>query len=80
MLEIIKAKYNIHYKIEMIFNDKTQGIVDLKDVIFNDHRKIFTELKDLNKFKKFKIKHDTICFENGLDLAPEFLHNLLKKS
>jgi len=42
MLEIIKAKYHIDYKIKMIFNNQIQGVVDLKDVIFNDHRKIFS--------------------------------------
>ena len=45
-----------------------------------DHRKIFQELKDLNKFKKFKIEFDTLSWENGLDLAPEFLYDLLLNS
>ena len=49
-------------------------------MLFNDHRKIFQELKDLNKFKKFKIEFDTLSWENGLDLAPEFLYDLLLNS
>ena len=78
MIEITSAKQISDYKIEIIFNDKTKGIVDLKNTIFTDHRDIFKELKDLNKFKKFKIEFDTLSWENGLDLAPEFLYDLLK--
>jgi hypothetical protein len=80
MIEITSAKQISDYKIEIIFNDKTKGIVDLKNTIFTDTRDIFKELKDLNKFKKFKIKFDTLSWENGLDLAPEFLYNLLINS
>jgi hypothetical protein len=80
MIEITSAKQISDYKIEIIFNDKTKGIVDLKNTIFTDPRKIFKELKDLNKFKKFKIEFDTLSWENGLDLAPEFLYNLLLNS
>ena len=78
MIEISKAKQVGAYQIELVFNNKKKGVVDLKDMLFNDHRKIFQELKDLNKFKKFKIEFDTLSWENGLDLAPEFLYDLLK--
>lgn len=84
MLEITSAKQVNDYKIEIIFNDKTKGIIkgiiDLKDVIFSDHRKIFQQLKDPKKFNKFKIEFDTLTWENGLDLAPEFLYDLLKNN
>ena len=78
MLEISQAKQIKDYKIEIIFNNNKKGIVDLKNIIFNDHREIFKELKVLNKFKKFKIEFDTLTWENGLDLAPEFLYDLLQ--
>ncbi len=78
MIEISKAKQVDDYQIELVFNNKKKGVVDLKNTIFTDHREIFKELKDLNKFKKFKIEFDTLSWENGLDLAPEFLYDLLK--
>ncbi len=34
----------------------------------------FSELKDINKFKKVRVTFDTIEWENGLDLDPEFLY------
>ena len=77
MIAISKAKQVDDYQIELVFNNKKKGVVDLKNTIFTDHRDIFKELKDLNKFKKFKIEFDTLSWENGLDLAPEFLYDIL---
>ncbi len=34
----------------------------------------FAELKDTNEFKKVSVTFDTIEWENGLDLDPEFLY------
>jgi hypothetical protein len=73
MLSIIDAVYLGDYKIALSFNDKNAGVADLHDIIFNDNRAPFSELRDENEFAKFKIEHDTIVWENGLDLAPEFL-------
>ncbi len=73
MLSVIKANYLGNYAIELSFNNHKTGIANLKDTVFNDKRKIFTELQDKDNFVKFKIKHNTLVWENGLDLAPEFL-------
>lgn len=76
---VIEASYVKDFQIHLVFNDKKSGTVDLAQTIQNDHRPIFTELKDLEKFKNFKVDADTIVWNNGLDLAPEFLHELLLK-
>ena len=34
----------------------------------------FSELKDLNVFKNVHINFDTIEWNNGLDIDPEYLH------
>lgn len=76
---VIDASYVQDYQIHIVFNDKKSGIIDLKKTIQNDHRSIFKELVDLKKFQNFKVDADTIVWDNGLDLAPEFLHDLLTK-
>jgi hypothetical protein len=73
MLSVINANYLGDYKIALSFNNEKNGIADLHDVIFTDSRAPFLTLRDENEFKKFNIKHGTIVWENGLDLAPEFL-------
>lgn len=73
---IIDAKYIKSYEIWLRFNDGIEGVVDLEPTITNDHREIFKTLKDLEEFKRFQVEADTILWENGLDLAPEYLYDL----
>jgi len=80
MVWIRNAEYVEDYKIHVTFNDDQSGIVDLKEIIYNDTRPIFRELVDITKFKQFKVDFDTIVWRNGLDLAPEFLYNFLMQS
>lgn len=78
MIQVKKARYIDNYKIYLVFNNRKEGIVDLKAIIMKDHRPILTELTDIEKFKKFKVDADTIVWENGFDLAPEFLYAKLE--
>lgn len=78
---ITDAKYIKNYEIRLTFNDGIDGVVDLERIIKNDKREIFKELTDQEKFQHFSVDADTIVWENGLDLAPEFLYDLtLKKA
>ena len=79
MLCVIEAKYLDGFRIMVKFNDLHEGVIDLESVIRNDHRRIFTELTDKDNFKKFNVDMDTIVWENGLDLAPEFLYERISE-
>ncbi len=74
MIFVTDARYVDGYKIQLSFNDKRGGIVDLSDVVHHDHRPIFNELIDTTRFKQFRVDADTVVWDNGLDLAPEFLY------
>ena len=80
MVWIKEAEYVEDYKIYITFNSGESGTIDLKEVIYNDKRSLFRELVDIAKFRQFKVDFDTIVWKNGLDLAPEFLYNLLMQS
>ncbi len=80
MLYVTQAHYIDYYKLHIVFNNEVTGIVDLQEVILNDHRPIFQELADINKFQQFSVNADTITWSNGLDLAPEFLYQKLQPS
>lgn len=78
MIQVKQARYIDQYKIYLVFNNHKEGVVDLKAVVIKDHRPVFTELSSIEEFKKFRVEADTIVWENGLDLAPEFLYENLR--
>lgn len=77
ILHIKQAKYLHDYVIWLRFNDGAEGEVDLADELEGE---VFGPLKDISKFKSFKIDPvlETIVWENGADLAPEFLYENMK--
>jgi uncharacterized protein DUF2442 len=76
MIWVVAASYDGDYRIWIEFNDGTRGIVDLQETIFNDSRPIFAALREKELFRRFRVETDTIVWDNGLDLAPEFLYDL----
>jgi hypothetical protein len=75
---VIKAELREDYKIYIEFNDGLSGIIDFKDKITTDHREIIRELIDKSKFNKIKVERHTLCWENGVDFAPEYLYDQIK--
>lgn len=69
-LHVEEAKYISDYTIWVRFNDGTSGEVDLANELTGP---VFEPLKDGNEFQRFELKFHTISWENGADLAPEFL-------
>jgi len=74
-LEIIKAKYLNDFKILLDFNNGVSKTVDLANEL---NGKVFEPLKNINYFKAFSIKYNTIEWENGADFAPEYLYEIGK--
>ena len=73
ILNVISAEYKGAYKVFLSFNNGESFLVDLEETLFKDHRKIFEPLRNPPYFKNFKIKLNTITWENEADFAPEFL-------
>jgi hypothetical protein len=74
LTHVIKAELCEDYRIYIEFNDGLSGIIDFKEKITADHREIIRELIDKNTFNKIKIERYTLCWENGVDFAPEYLY------
>ena len=70
---IVKAEYKSAFKIKLVFNDNTEGVVDLSNSLIGP---IYEPLKDLAYFKKFSLNSWTIAWPNGADFKPEYLYNL----
>ncbi|MBR3756960.1 MAG: DUF2442 domain-containing protein [Bacteroidaceae bacterium] len=70
-LEVIKAEYLSGYRIKLWFNNQVVKVVDLANSLNGE---VFQPLKDIDFFKRFTIKFNTIEWENGADIAPEYLY------
>jgi len=71
---ITNAKYEGGYKIKLVFNNGTSGIVDLQNKLDGE---IYEPLKNPDYFKNFSINSWTIEWENGADFSPEYLFDLV---
>ncbi|GHV33577.1 hypothetical protein AGMMS4952_25590 [Spirochaetia bacterium] len=78
MLGITDFALKGDYTVYVEFNDGQKGLIDLKDTFENDHREIIRELLDLEKFRTVRIGLHTLCWDNGVDFAPEFLYEQIK--
>jgi hypothetical protein len=73
LLWIKDAKYIDNYKIALLFSDNTQKTVDLQDKLYGA---VFEPLREIENFKRFKVSDWTIEWQNGADLAPEYLYEI----
>ena len=78
MVWVVKSELKEDYKIFIEFNDGVSGIIDFRNKLQNDHRQVVRELLDLDIFKTAKTGLDTVCWDNGVDFAPEYLYEQLK--
>lgn len=69
--EVIEGRYVRDYVVWLRFRDGTCGEVDLGPQLYGE---VFEPLRDLETFKSFSIRLDTIAWPNNADFAPEFLH------
>ncbi len=75
---VIKAKHIKDYIVWIAFDNGLEGEIDLTNKLKN-RGGVFSPLQDINYFKNFKIENHTLSWENGADLAPESLYELLQQ-
>jgi hypothetical protein len=78
MIWVVNAELRGDYKIFIEFNDGRKGIFDFRNKFETDHREIIRELIDREKFKTIKVERHTLCWDNGVDFAPEYLYEHIK--
>lgn len=79
MVWIVNAELKKNYEVLVEFNDGMTGIINFREKLLNDHRQIIKDLLDLNIFNTVKVERDTLCWDNGVDFAPEYLYEEIKK-
>jgi len=67
------AEYIADYRIRIRFADGRQGEIDLAEDLWGE---VFEPLKDVSVFRQFRLDAalNTIAWETGADLAPEYLY------
>lgn len=71
--EVVKAEYVDGYRIRLWFNNQVIKVVDLQSSL---RGKVFEPLRNIDFFKQFKVRYNTIEWDNGADFAPEYLLSL----
>jgi hypothetical protein len=74
MLGVTKMVLQDNYVVYIEFNDGQNGIINFEDELKKDRREIIRELLDLEKFRTVKLGYHTLCWDNGVDFAPEYLY------
>lgn len=73
LLKVTDAKYIKGHILELSFSNGYQGKVNLLSSLQGP---VFQPLQELENFKKFTVTNWTVEWDNGADLAPEYLYNL----
>ena len=76
-LEVSQAEYLDNYRIKLIFNNGEIKTVDLQNELNGN---VYQPLHQLDYFKNFQLKYNTIEWANGADYAPEYLYDIGTKT
>lgn len=75
---VTAARALSNYRLWVHFDDGVEGEVDLRDLVMSDQRPIVAELRVHAAFAAIRVEHDTVVWDNGFDLAPEYLRAKLR--
>ena len=68
---VIKVVPKDNYQVYVEFDNNEYGVLNMKPYLDFG---VFREIKDLNLFEKVRVSFDTIQWENGIDLDPQFVY------
>ncbi|MDM8007756.1 MAG: DUF2442 domain-containing protein [Phycisphaerae bacterium] len=67
---IVRVHPNDDFSLSVVFEDGAEGILDMKPYLDFG---VFKKIKDLDQFRRVRIAFDTVEWECGADLDPEFV-------
>jgi hypothetical protein len=73
--DVSEARHVEGYKLELVFENGKKGIIDLSK--YKHKGGVFGRFADIEYFKQFYVNKDigTLCWPDGLDIAPETLYH-----
>ena len=79
MVWVVKFELKEDYKVFVEFNDGVSGVIDFRNKLQNDHRQIIRDLLNLELFNTVKLERHTLCWDNEVDFAPEYLYEQIQR-
>ncbi len=67
---IVSVRPNQDFSLTVVFEDGVQGLLDMKPYLDFG---VFRKIKSLDQFNRVRIAFDTVEWEAGVDLDPEFV-------
>lgn len=76
-LHVREARYVRDFVLWLRFNNGAEGEIDLEAELEGG---VFGPLKDIREFQNFRVdpELETVVWDNGADLAPEFLYENMR--
>ena len=76
LVEVVEAQHRGGHRVWLRFNDGAAGEVDLSSEMWGE---VFEPLRNPAIFAAFRVDR-TLTWPNGADIAPEFLHDLVRRA
>jgi len=73
---VVKVSAGENYEVFIEFDNKEFGTLDMKPYL---NFGVFSKIKESKIFKSVRVSFDTIEWENGIDLDPQFVYEKCKK-
>lgn len=67
------------YRLEVTFLDGTHGFVEMTLLINSEDAGVFATLRDVEFFNKAFVYYGAVTWPNEVDLAPDAMHDEIKK-
>lgn len=67
---VVNVRPNEDFSLAVTFDDGAEGVLDMTPYLDFG---VFRRIKDLEQFKRVRIAFDTVEWECGVDLDPEFI-------
>ncbi len=77
LIDIVRVTPLADYELELLFEDGTNGIVNVADIV--EFTGVFAPLKNKTYFDQVRVNPDigTICWPNEADIDPDVLYALI---
>lgn len=69
-----------NFKLEVKFMDGTQGLVEMRQLIFSTTAGVFAALKDTSLFNQVYLEQGVVTWPGEIDLSPDAMHEEIKRT